>query len=267
MADCGKTWSDEEVSALIAAWSDESIQRKLSTMVRNEAPFRAISERLAEQDIHHSSKQCQDKMEQLKRKYKDKVDSLRRSGVGVDSDDEADIFVNFKWFHKIHAVMGSRAVVNPPLLLQASDRTSRDGDFEEEDTTNSDPQTATTLSFSTEVAHSVSTSTTTTLATSPTITSQTQSSNTPCTSTPSSATASDDASSTHTVTPVTTTPSTSMAVLSRRPGSSTYQPSRKQKLNKAEQADKHVVRMFKDLMQQQERIYQEAHKEEVKRHA
>ena len=114
-------------------------------------------------------------------------------------------------------MMGSRVVVNPLSLLQASDRTSRDGDFEEEDATNSDPQlqTATTLSFSTEVVHSVSTSTTTTLATSPTITSQTQSSNTPCTSTPSSAAASDDASSTHTVTPVTTTPSTRTAVLSR----------------------------------------------------
>ena len=91
MAGRGKTWSDEEVSALIAAWSDESIQRELSTMVRNEVPFCAISKRLAEQDIHRSFKQCRDKMKQLKRKYKDKVDSLRRSGVGVDSDDEADI--------------------------------------------------------------------------------------------------------------------------------------------------------------------------------
>ena len=66
MADRGKTWSDKEVSALIAAWSDESIQRKLSTMVRNEVPFRSISERLAEQDIHRSFKQCRDKMKQLK---------------------------------------------------------------------------------------------------------------------------------------------------------------------------------------------------------
>ena len=98
MADRGKTWSDEEVSALIAAWSDKSIQRELSTMVRNEVPFRSISERLAEQDIHRSFKQCRDKMKQLKRKYKEKVDSLWRSSVGVNSDDRADILLILSGF-------------------------------------------------------------------------------------------------------------------------------------------------------------------------
>ena len=167
MADRGKTWSNEEVSALIAAWLDKSIQRELNTMVRNEIPFRTISERLEQQGIHRSFKQCRNKMNQLKRKYKDKVDSLRKSGVGVDSDDEADIFVNFKWFHEIHAVMGSRAVVNPPSLLQSSDTDThleppRDGGSEEVSAeNNSDPQTPTTISIaSSGFSQTVVTSTT-----------------------------------------------------------------------------------------------------------
>ena len=35
----GRTWNDAEVAALIAAWSDESVQLQLQGMVRNEIPF------------------------------------------------------------------------------------------------------------------------------------------------------------------------------------------------------------------------------------
>ena len=51
------------------------------------------------------------------------MDRLRRSGVGVDSDDDLeDVDVQFKWFTEIHGVMGGRAVVNPPEVLDTSDR-------------------------------------------------------------------------------------------------------------------------------------------------
>ena len=42
------------------------------------------------------------------KKYKEVADSHRRSGAGVDSDDEFEesgIYVNFKFFSEIHSVM------------------------------------------------------------------------------------------------------------------------------------------------------------------
>ena len=43
--------------------------------------------------------------------------------MGIESENEPDdqeIFVSFKWFHSIHAVMRTRAVVTPPALLDTS---------------------------------------------------------------------------------------------------------------------------------------------------
>ena len=68
-------------------------------------------------------KQCREKIKALKKKYKEAADSLRRSGVGIESDDDLDdheIFVGFKWFEAPHAVMRTRAVVRPPALLDTS---------------------------------------------------------------------------------------------------------------------------------------------------
>ena len=44
MAERGRTWSEDEIRVLIAAWSDEEIQRELSDAYRNEKPLRSIVE-------------------------------------------------------------------------------------------------------------------------------------------------------------------------------------------------------------------------------
>ena len=57
------------------------------------------------------------------RPNKEAADSLRRSGLGIESDDDLDgheIFVSFKWFEALHAVMRTPAVVSPPALLDTS---------------------------------------------------------------------------------------------------------------------------------------------------
>ena len=106
--------------------------------VRNVVPFRAIADELRSQDFERDFKQCREKMKALKKHYKETVDSLRRSGVGVESEDDLEyVHIKFRWFAEIHGVMGKRAAVNPPALMNTSDlhrqRSSTADTVEEED--------------------------------------------------------------------------------------------------------------------------------------
>ena len=128
MAERGRVWSDNEIAALLAVWGEDSIQRQLLGSVRNVVPYRAIAEALRRQGYDRDFKQCREKIKGLKKKYKETVDSLRRSGVGVESDedvDDLDLLVSFKWFAEIHGVLGRRAVVSPPSLIDSSNFSSQ----------------------------------------------------------------------------------------------------------------------------------------------
>ena len=101
-------------------------------------PFRAIADELRRQGFERDFKQCREKIKALKKHYKETVDSLRRSGVGVESEDDLeDVHIKFRWFAEMHGVMGRRAAVNPPALLDTSDlhrpRSSTADTAEEED--------------------------------------------------------------------------------------------------------------------------------------
>ena len=101
------------MQALLAIWADASIQRQLLGAVRNTTVFNRIADELARKGYQRDSKQCREKLKQLKRKYKEVVDGLHRSGGGVDSDDdfeEGGYFVSFRWFSEIHSVMGGGSV-------------------------------------------------------------------------------------------------------------------------------------------------------------
>ena len=122
MAECRRTWSDREIAVLLAKWSDETIQRHLRGAIRNVVPFRAIADELRSQGFEREFKQCREKIKALKKHYKVTVDSLRQSGVGVGSENDLEyVHIKFKWFVEIHGVMGKRAAVNPPALLDTSD--------------------------------------------------------------------------------------------------------------------------------------------------
>ena len=130
MAERGRTWTDDKVKELLSIWGEDSIQRQLLGSVRNVIPFRKIAEELQRRTgLERTYQQCREKIKTLKKKYKDALDRLRRSDVGVDSEDDLEdyeIYVNFKWFAEIHCVMGRRAVVTPPVLLDTSSVTSDD---------------------------------------------------------------------------------------------------------------------------------------------
>ena len=124
MAERGRNWTDDEICALLSIWAEDSIQRQLLGATRNSTVFRTIADKLKIMTgLERDERQCWEKIKSLKKKYKEAVDKLRRSGVGIESEDEPDdqeIFASFKWFHSIHAVMRTRAVVVPLALLDTS---------------------------------------------------------------------------------------------------------------------------------------------------
>ena len=72
---------------------------------------------------YRSSKKYREKVKALKRKYKDVVDRLRRSGVGVESDDEEVTVRDFRWFHELHSVMKGRPVSHPLHVVDSAKAT------------------------------------------------------------------------------------------------------------------------------------------------
>ena len=98
MAERGRTWTDDEIKALLEIWGEETIQEQLKDAVRNVVVFRKIASALEAKGYSRTFQQCREKIKALKKKYKESVDRLRASGVGVDSDkdaDESEIFVRF----------------------------------------------------------------------------------------------------------------------------------------------------------------------------
>ena len=49
MVECKRTWSDQEIAALMAQWADETIQMQLLGAARNVVPYRAIADELGRQ--------------------------------------------------------------------------------------------------------------------------------------------------------------------------------------------------------------------------
>ena len=119
MAERGRTWRDDEVAKLLEVWSEEGIQAQLRGAVRNEVPFRKIAEELQKAGYERTYTQCRDKIKALKKKSKEIVDRLRRSGVGMESDDEVTVH-DFKWFADVHRVMKNRAVTNPKHVVDSA---------------------------------------------------------------------------------------------------------------------------------------------------
>jgi hypothetical protein len=95
MAECGRTWSEDEIQVLIAAWSDEEIQRELSDAYRNEAVYKKIVNELSKAGYSRSSKQCRDKIKQL---------------ITVENDRRAKLFFVSVAFDDVSSIYESETV-------------------------------------------------------------------------------------------------------------------------------------------------------------
>ena len=58
MGERGRTWSDQEIAALMAKWADETIQAQLLRAARNVVPHRAIADELRRQVALLTRKVC-----------------------------------------------------------------------------------------------------------------------------------------------------------------------------------------------------------------
>ena len=82
MATRSASWSDNEVRALIAEWSEEKIHDELEGSTRNKDIFLKIPAGLKKQGYAHDWKHCRDKIKDLKTEYKKTKDRSKRTGTG-----------------------------------------------------------------------------------------------------------------------------------------------------------------------------------------
>ena len=104
---------------LLELWSEEGIQAQLRGMTRNEVPFRKIAEELEKGGYKRTFTQCREKIKALKKKHKEVVDRLRKSGVCTESDEKITVD-DFKWFADVHRVMKTRAIIYPPHVVDSA---------------------------------------------------------------------------------------------------------------------------------------------------
>ena len=69
-ADCGATWSYDEVKALISIWADEKVQHQLDNCTKKVPVFQNIAKRLEEAGFTRSFIQIREKLKKLKQQYK-----------------------------------------------------------------------------------------------------------------------------------------------------------------------------------------------------
>ena len=62
---CGITWADKEVKALLTIWGDSKIQEELDGAVRNKVVFERNAKKLQEQGYERDWKQCRAKVKTL----------------------------------------------------------------------------------------------------------------------------------------------------------------------------------------------------------
>ncbi|XP_070577652.1 uncharacterized protein [Ptychodera flava] len=100
----GNNWSDDEISLLISVWADESIQRMLNGTCRDSLVYKKIAEKALQRGLNRTADQCHRKLKALKLKYKEVVDSNRRSGRGR---------ISMPFFEELSQILGNRPSVNP----------------------------------------------------------------------------------------------------------------------------------------------------------
>ena len=76
----GQTWTHKEILALIRIWSDSTVQSQLDGALRTADIWGNVAGQLQAAGCNRTSKQCKDKMKNLKQYYKDLLDGHNRSG-------------------------------------------------------------------------------------------------------------------------------------------------------------------------------------------
>ncbi|XP_034718799.1 uncharacterized protein LOC117938369 isoform X3 [Etheostoma cragini] len=92
-------WTDAEVQALLALYATEELQRDLEGSTRNIKIFGKISSDLAQMGVHHTVKQCREKVKKLKQDYKKIKDHNNQIGANLKTS---------KWYATLDGILGHR---------------------------------------------------------------------------------------------------------------------------------------------------------------
>ena len=106
-------WTESETKALIRIWGGKEMQQKLDGVVRNRNIYETISQELSKVGINRSWKQCRDRIKNLLAKYHKTKDNNRQTGNNRHS---------CPYYNKIDAIIGTRPMSTPPIVLQSSDK-------------------------------------------------------------------------------------------------------------------------------------------------
>ncbi len=92
-------WTDCEVQALLRIVTSEEIQRGFSTSKHNSKVYSNISAQLLQVGVHHSAKQCREKLKKLKQDYK----KIKDHNSQNSSDQRTG-----KWYASMDAILGHK---------------------------------------------------------------------------------------------------------------------------------------------------------------
>ena len=106
----GYLWTDAEVTALIAIWGEEEIQRQLDGATRNIKVYEKLAARLSslEDCSDRTAVQCREKIKKLKGDYRKAKDNNNRSGRGRTI---------CAFFNQLDAILGCRPGSAPDTVV------------------------------------------------------------------------------------------------------------------------------------------------------
>ncbi|XP_042306519.1 uncharacterized protein LOC121921885 [Sceloporus undulatus] len=80
-----KFWSKEEIGLFVDLWISPEVQNELRNMYHNEAVFNWLSTEMGLRGYNRSARQCREKMNALKKKYKEVTTQSKGSGVDLSA--------------------------------------------------------------------------------------------------------------------------------------------------------------------------------------
>ena len=110
----GQTWTHEVILALIRIWSDSAVQSRLDGASRTADIWGDVAGRLRAAGFDRTSKQCKDKMKNLKQYYKDLKDGHNRSGHDRS---------NWPYYDLMDDVLGDRPSTRPRNVIDTTHST------------------------------------------------------------------------------------------------------------------------------------------------
>ena len=117
-------WTDEETRLLISIWGESKIQEELEGAVRNKSVYQKITKKLSESGYNRDWNKCREKIKNLKTEFKKVKDHNNHTG----EDRKVCHFYN-----EINEIIGTKAAIDPPCLLESGNSSIFDEEREEID--------------------------------------------------------------------------------------------------------------------------------------